>query len=71
LALDAYRLKGSYNTLILFSGDSDFAYLIDLLKKDGKKIFVFSTRGHISKELLIRSKYIDLRKLKEEIIFNP
>ena len=70
LALDAYRLKKDYKSLILFSGDSDFSYLIDLLKKDAKRIFVFSTRGHISKELLIRAKYIDIRKLKEEIIFN-
>ncbi len=28
-----------------------------------------STRGHISRELLKRAKYIDLRKLKREIIF--
>lgn len=28
-----------------------------------------STRGHIAKELLDRAKYIDLRKLKNELIF--
>lgn len=69
LALDAYRLRRKYKTLILFSGDSDFAYLINLLKKEGKKVIVFSTRGHISKELLIRAKYIDIRKLRKEIEF--
>jgi len=69
LALDAFRLADDYDTLLLFSGDSDFGYLLDLLKHKGKKVLVVSTRGHISKELLERAKYIDLRKLKEEIIF--
>lgn len=64
LALDAYRLCDSYDSLLLFSGDSDFAYLLDILKDKGKRVLVFSTRGHISKELLLRAKYIDLRKLK-------
>lgn len=67
LALDAYRLRKKYDTALLFSGDSDFAYLLDLLKKEDKNTIVFSTRGHISKELLDRAKYIDLRKLKEII----
>ena len=69
LSLDAFRLSSKYDTLLLFSGDSDFAYLIDLLKAKGKKIIVFSTRGHVSKELLERAKYVDLRKLKNFIEF--
>ncbi len=64
LALDAFRYKDSYDTLLLFSGDSDFAYLLDLLKQDGKRVLVASTRGHIAKELLNRAKYIELRKLR-------
>ncbi len=51
------------------SGDSDFASLVDELKARNKWAIVVSTRGHISKELLDRAKYIDLRKLKNEIIF--
>ena len=69
LAIDAFRLADDYDTLLLFSGDSDFGYLLDVLKKKGKRVLVISTRGHISKELLERAKYIDLRKLKEKIIF--
>lgn len=69
LALDAYRLKDNYQTLILMSGDSDFAYLLDLIIKEKKQIIVISTRGHISKELLGRGKYIDLPKLKKIIEF--
>lgn len=69
LALDAYRFSDKYGTLILCSGDSDFAYLVDLLKEKGKWVITFSTRGHISRELIERTKYIDLRKLREFIEF--
>lgn len=67
LALDAFRLNGEYDTLLLFSGDSDFAYLLDLLKEQKKRVIVVSTRGHVSIELLERAKFIDLRKLKNLI----
>lgn len=64
LALDAYRLKSNYETIILFSGDSDFAYLLKLLKQFNKNMVIVSTRGHISKELLVNTDvYIDLKKL--------
>jgi len=69
LALDAFQLADNYQTLILCSGDSDFAYLIDLLKEKGKRVIVVSTRGHIARELLERAKYFDLRKLKGYIEF--
>ncbi|OGK38260.1 hypothetical protein A3I56_01820 [Candidatus Roizmanbacteria bacterium RIFCSPLOWO2_02_FULL_43_10] len=39
-----------------------------LEKQEHKRVIVFSTRGHVSKELLQRAKYVDLRKLKKEII---
>ena len=71
LALDAFRLADNYQTLILCSGDSDFAYLIDLLKAKGKRVIVVSTRGHVARELLERAKYFDLRKLKNYIEFFP
>ena len=67
LALDAYRMKNEFDTIILFSGDSDFAYLLDVLKKEGKRAIVVSMRGHISRELLERAKYIDLPKLRSLI----
>lgn len=67
LALDAYRLSDKYDTIILFSGDSDFDYLLDLLKEKGKQILVVSTRGHVSRELLDAGRYLDLDKLREFI----
>lgn len=62
LALDAYRFRGQFDTLVLFSGDSDFAYLLDLLKQDGKRVIVVSMRRHISRELIERAKYVPLPK---------
>ncbi len=70
LALDAYAYSDIYDTFVLFSGDSDFAYLLDLLSEKGKNILVISTRGHISVELSKRSKFIDLDKLKHFIEYS-
>jgi uncharacterized LabA/DUF88 family protein len=68
LALDAYRKKDEYETFVLFSGDSDFEYLLRLLKESEKRIIVISTRKHVSKELLLRADYyLDLKKLTGEI----
>ena len=67
LALDAYIQRDQYKTCVLFSGDSDFAYLLDVLKREGKEAVVVSTRGHVSKELVMRAKYIALPKLRKII----
>lgn len=72
LALDAYRFKRDYKTMLLFSGDSDFSYLVKLLRTDNKQVVTFSTRGHISKELIAETnKYVDLRKLRKELEYKP
>ncbi|MDD2657324.1 MAG: NYN domain-containing protein [Candidatus Pacebacteria bacterium] len=67
LALDAYIVRQEYDTCVLFSGDSDFAYLLDILKREGKRVVVVSTRGHVSKELVARAKYVALPKLRKII----
>ena len=67
LAFEMDDTKEKYDTAVLLSGDSDFVVPIDRIKKVGKWILVISTRGHISKELLERAKFVDLRKLKAEI----
>jgi len=67
LTIAALKNSDSFDTCILMSGDSDFASLLDELKERRKWVIVMSTRGHISKELLDRAKYLDLRKLKGEI----
>lgn len=67
LAFEMDDTKKKYETAVLLSGDSDFAIPIDRIKKAGKRIIVISTRGHISRELLERAKFLDFRKIKAEI----
>jgi uncharacterized LabA/DUF88 family protein len=69
LALDVIANINSFDTLILMSGDSDFAAVLDRVKEAGKRVIIMSTKGHVSKELLNRAKYINLKKLKSEILF--
>lgn len=52
IAVDATKHLPHYDTLILFSGDSDFDYLVRELRSVGKKVIVFSTNHTISKELI-------------------
>ena len=68
LAIDAVLECDSYNNFIIASGDSDFGYLLQVLKQKSKNILVMSSRGHISKELRqLSDVYIPLEKLKSEI----
>ena len=68
LTIDVLANIQNFETLVLMSGDSDFAPLLDSVKKSGKRVLVISTKGHISKELLERAKYINLKKLKSELM---
>jgi uncharacterized LabA/DUF88 family protein len=68
LAMDMVDTINEYDTAILLSGDSDFAPIIDRIKEKGKWVIVMSTKHHISRELLQRAKYVNLKKLKERII---
>jgi len=63
LTIDAMHNKNSYDTFLLFSGDSDFEALIKYLKRNNKKCLAFSTKSHISIELIKEAKFIDLKKL--------
>lgn len=68
IAVDTMELIDNFDTLVLFSGDSDFDYLLKKLRSENKNILVISTKYHVSKELIENSdKYIDLKKLKHLI----
>ena len=42
---------GNYDIAYLFSGDSDFERAVDLLRSRGKRVYVVSARGALSREL--------------------
>lgn len=68
ISLDTAEMLSDFGTLVLFSGDSDFHYLIKFLKKKGKKVIVISSRYHVSRELVESAdKYIDLKSIRKEI----
>jgi len=69
MGVDIIASSANFDTLVLFSGDSDFSYVLDLLRDKGKKIVVISTRGHISKELAQRGKFVDLNRLRSKMEF--
>lgn len=68
ITVDSLKYLSKYQTVIIFSGDSDFAYLIDHLHECNKKVIVASLKHHISKELIERSDYyLDITRIKKEI----
>ena len=69
ISVDSLDSIGDFDTFILFSGDSDFAYLLDYLNNKGKETIVISTRWHIAKELIGSADlYIDIYKLRRKIL---
>lgn len=69
LIIDALKNTDNFDTCIFMSGDSDFAPLLDELKSRKKLVIVMSTKHHISRELIERAKYINLKKLKDFITY--
>jgi len=68
IAIDVMEMINNFDTLVLFSGDSDFDYLLKKLRNKNKNVLVISSKYHISKELIENSnKYIDIKKLKSLI----
>jgi len=60
---DALEFKDEFDILILFTGDSDFAYLVDLLHKKGRKVYAFSSKKTLSWELKLKAdRYFLLEK---------
>ncbi|MDD2732104.1 MAG: NYN domain-containing protein [Candidatus Pacebacteria bacterium] len=68
IAIDAMEMINKFDTFVLFSGDSDFDYLLKKIRGKNKNVLVISSKHHISKELIENSdKYIDIKKLKNLI----
>lgn len=50
LVIDIFERKESFDGLILFSGDGDYAAIVDKLIKMGKQVIVVFCKGHKGKE---------------------
>ncbi len=72
LVVDIFNTKDLYDVAILFSGDGDFERAMELLRSNGKEIFVISTRGYVAKELInVADKYVDLATLRKDLEYIP
>ena len=67
LTIDAVHFREDYDSFVLLSGDSDFESLIKYLKKFKKRCIVMSTKKHVSIELLRQVKFIDFKKIRDQI----
>lgn len=65
ITMDLLLQVDSYDSVLLFSGDSDFSGLLNYLKSLGKKIIVICTRKRMSAELQrVAEKYIPAETLR-------
>lgn len=71
LTIDVLANLNKFDTLVLMSGDSDFAPLLDKVKENHRRVVVMSVKGHVAKELVKRAKYINLKNLKGQIAYLP
>ena len=68
LTLDVMHNKESFDTALLFTGDSDYMALINYLRNGGKKVYVYSSKNNISNELRTGSDgYKDVLNIKGDI----
>ena len=51
IVLDMVNTVDNYDVAYLFSGDSDFERAVDLLRSRGKRVYVVTARGQLSREL--------------------
>ena len=69
IAVDTIINIDNFDTIILFSGDCDFEYLVKILRGRGKIVIVFSRQGHVAKELPPASSYyFDIVDFRNEIM---
>jgi len=61
-----------YDTVMLFSGDSDFGGLLGYLKSKGKKVVIVCTRNRMSTELqTVADKFIPAENLAQFLQYCP
>ncbi len=70
LTMDMLLKIDKYDTVVLFSGDSDFGGVLSYLKNKGKKIIVACIRNCISSELHdVSDMIIPIEPLKDLLLF--
>jgi uncharacterized LabA/DUF88 family protein len=69
MVIDAVLAADNYDMFVLLSGDSDFTYLLEVLRMKGKKVKVISTLGIVAHEILqlVGADFHDLSDIRQDI----
>ena len=68
MTIDAIHHLPNYTTAVFFTGDSDFLALVAYLRRRGKRVFIFSSRNNVSRELRTGGDgYVDVLEISEDI----
>lgn len=68
ITIDALHHVKKYDAAVFFTGDSDFLALITYLRRDGKKVYIFSSHNNISEELRTGGDgYYDVLDIEKDI----
>lgn len=68
ITIDAVHHIKKYETVVFFTGDSDFLALVTYIKSFGKKVYIFSSKGNISQELRTGGDgYFDVLSIEDDI----
>lgn len=68
LTIDAMHNLSKYDIAVLFTGDSDFLALVTYLQQKGKRVYIFSSKNNVSKELRTGGNgYFDVLNIDEDI----
>ena len=66
IVVDAVSRMNDFDTAVVMSGDSDFVSLVNLLRGNGKKVVIVSTRWHVAKDLIhAANHYFDINKFRK------
>ena len=70
MAIDMLTNVDKFDTVFLWSGDSDFAELLEYLKSKGKKIISICAKGCASEEIRsVSDLFIQADRLKEHLVY--
>ncbi len=68
MTIDALHHRDKYDVAVFFTGDSDFLALVNYLKNNGKKVYIFSSKNNVSHELKTGGHgYRDILKIDKDI----
>lgn len=68
ITIDVMHHLEKYDIAVFFSGDSDFLALVSYIRRNNKKVYIFSSKNNISQELRTGGDgYCDVLSIRDDI----